>query len=149
MQESLQTFTRAVFYFFPFTGNNTNSSSIGYIAAQGTVCPFIINKFRPSYGLAKRNYAILITPFDQCLTRWVRHIMVAHYGFEQRQPEIHSLPIQPSPLAPRHVWCRCLSCEMSLAARSEDGRLYSQAMKFRMAIYTVRSYAGVSALRIC
>ena len=70
--------------------------------------------------------------------------MVAHYGFEQRQPKIHSLRIQPSPLVPRHVWCRCLSCEMSLAARSEDGRLYSQAMKFRMAIYTVRSYAGVS-----
>ena len=75
--------------------------------------------------------------------------MVAHYGFEQRQPEIHSLRIQPSPLAPRHVWCRCLSCEMTLAARSEDGRLYSQAMKFRMAIYTVRRYAGVSTLRIC
>lgn len=149
MHESLYTLRGQCFTFFPFTGNNTNSSSIGYIATQGMVCPFVINKFRSSYGLATRNYASLISPFDQCLTRWVRHIMVAHYGFEQGQPEIHSLRIKPSPLTPRHVWCRCLSCEMSLASRSEEGRLYSQAMKIRMAIYTVHSYAGVSALRIC
>ena len=127
MREKAQTLRGQCFTFSPL-------QVITQIQARLDISPhkvwcvlLIINKFRPSYGLATGNYASLITPFDQCLTRWVRHMRT----MVSSSVNLKFIACENSRLLSLLATSGAdiLSGKMSLASRSEGGRLYSQAIK--------------------